>query len=63
MAAFSSDGRLSFTWLSSLPQNGQRIVHSSCVHRLDVDAKSTEGKTPCDFVNGEMCPTRLKTAG
>jgi hypothetical protein len=28
MAAFSSDGRLSFTWLSSLPQNGQRIAHS-----------------------------------
>src|SRR5690606_6185964 len=30
IAAFSSDGRLSFTWLSSLPQNGQRIAHSLC---------------------------------
>ena len=25
MAALSSDGRLSFTWLSAWPQNGQRI--------------------------------------
>src|SRR5262245_36235328 len=33
IAAFSSDGRLSLTWLSSLPQNGQRIVHFLLVTR------------------------------
>src|SRR5262245_55006506 len=33
IAAFSSEGRLSLTWLSSLPQNGQRIVHFLLVAR------------------------------